>query len=269
MSAPVRPSEGGAHPPRGAHAARWAEDAPASAAAASAVRHAVYFAPPPHSALWRAGSAWLGRDAAAGGAGELPPLALEGFDATAVRAFTAKPRRYGFHATLKAPFHLRAGCDEDSLRAALAGLAGQLAPFALRLRVGRVGDFLALVPAGPAAELDALAATCVTGLDAWRRAPDAAELARRAAAGLDARERALLARWGYPWVLERFRFHMTLTDTLADGVLERLLPELDAYFAPLLAGPVAVDALSLFRQPCAGAPFELVERFALRAPAGV
>ena len=165
---------------------------------------------------WRAsarnGSAGTPRRAAAAG----PPAGLPSALAARRAEITAEPRRYGFHATLKAPFRLAAGATVAALDAAAAALAAGQAGFALRLRVAEVGRFVALVPEGDAGAVAALAAACVTGLDGFRAPPSAEELARRRAAGLDARGEAHLARWGYPYVLDRFRFHMTLTGALGE-----------------------------------------------------
>ena len=132
-------------------------------------------------------------------------------------ALVAAPRRYGFHATLKPPFRLAEGADAAGLDAAAARGGGGFAPFALRLRLGWLGGFLALVPEAAPPELAALAAACVTRARRLPGAAGAAELARRRAAGLDAVEAENLRRWGYPYVLDRFRFHMTLTGPVPAG----------------------------------------------------
>ena len=85
------------------------------------LRYAVYLAPPPESALWRFGSDVIGRDAASGQ--QRPGFAAAGFDAEAWRDMTSEPRRYGFHATIKAPFRLADDASLSDLSAALAALA--------------------------------------------------------------------------------------------------------------------------------------------------
>jgi putative phosphonate metabolism protein len=220
-------------------------------------RHAVYWAPPAGSALARFGADWLGWDAEA--ARSCPVMALPG---VAVEAVTAVPRRYGFHATLKAPFRLAPGETEAGLRAALAALAGGERAFALpRLELAEIGDFLALVPGAPCPRLDAVAAACVTRLDRFRAPMDAEERARRAA-GLAPRQAALLERWGYPFVLEAFRFHLTLSGPLAPGERTRMRAALAPILAPILAEGQTFGEIALFAQP-GDAPFRIVERFAL------
>lgn len=200
-------------------------------------RHAIYFTPPP-GPLARAGAAWLGRDAATGAILPQPHPALADL--------TVAPRRYGFHATLKAPFRLARGESPESLGAGLADLAATLRPVVLDgVSVRPFHGFLALRPVGATGALDALAARVVTQLDRFRAALTPAEIARRNPAALTECQRALLAAWGYPLVLDEFRFHMTLSDRLEPDQAAALLPLAQAHFAQALAGPLVIDALTL------------------------
>jgi ribose 1,5-bisphosphokinase len=128
-----------------------------------------------------------------------------------------------------------------------------------------LGDFLALRPAGPLDEIGALAMRCVAYFDNLRAPPTPAELAKHRHAGLTARQESLLRRWGYPYTEEEFRFHMTLTDSLA-GIDEDAIYALrkaadECFAAAAKAGPLAIDALTVFREEQSGAPFSLWRRF--------
>jgi putative phosphonate metabolism protein len=225
-------------------------------------RYAVYYAPRPSGALAAFGAAWLGRDAEDGG--PVAPLELAGLPRPR-DALTESPRRYGFHATLRAPFRLAAGRSAEQLDAAVAALAGRMAAFTLpMLRLEALGPFLALTPAAPSPQLDAAAAACVTELDGFRAATDARELARRRAAGLGAAEEANLARWGYPYVLETFQFHITLTGALAASERRATQAALAAALTPVLAEPARFDDLCLFGEAADGT-FRVVARHALGA----
>jgi putative phosphonate metabolism protein len=227
-----------------------------------APRYALYWAPPGHTPLAALGSAWLGREAE-DGIVRARPL-LDGFDAARLTALTAEPRRYGLHGTLKPPFALADGTDVATLRADLATFAETVAPVSLaKLQLRLLDRFLALVPSAPCPALDDLAARCVTDFDRFRRPPQPAELARRQAAGLDPAEEAHLLRWGYPYVLDRFRFHVTLTGPLDPAEAARLAPPLAALFAPAITQPIPLDDIALFAEPEPGAPFQLIERFPL------
>ncbi|MDP2033982.1 MAG: DUF1045 domain-containing protein [Polaromonas sp.] len=221
-------------------------------------RYAIYFSPAKHSAWWTWGAHWLGRDEHDNTA--LPQPELAGIGPEELQAITAEPRRYGFHATLKAPFHLSAGHQEADLVARLGRLAQTLAPVALGpLQLATLGNFVALVPRAPPAGLQALAATCVTGLDDLRAPLTEAELARRRSAGLDTRETELLALHGYPHVLERFRFHMTLTGPVDAATAQRVGQALAGEASRLNAqAPLLLDRLCLFVEQGPGAPFQRV-----------
>jgi putative phosphonate metabolism protein len=224
----------------------------------SGPRYAVYFAPLPDSDLWRFGSAAIGYDAATGA--ELPIPPVEGFSDDALLAATADPRLYGFHATLKPPFHLDAGVTEDDLMRAVAAFAAVRAPFTLPgLGVNALGAFIALTPDGRPADLHALADDCVRDFDRLRAPLTAADRARRLASPLTPRHIEQLDRWGYPYVFEDFRFHMTLSGRLDEAARETLLAALRARWAPL-SRPVAIDAVTVFVQPERTGRFRILAR---------
>jgi putative phosphonate metabolism protein len=215
-------------------------------------RYALYFAPPAGSPLAGFGARWLGRDAHTGAAVAQP--AVDGVPPDLLAALTASPRLYGFHATLKAPFRLGPGVTADGLREALAGFAAGRRSFDLRLGLRSLHGFLALMEAEPSDDLQALADACVVEFDAFR-APMPAEDRDRRAKGLDQHHRAHLDRWGYPYVLDTFRFHMTLSERLSDGDAALLRWTLGPLAAAVCADPIRVDAVTLFVQPGEGAPF--------------
>jgi len=228
-------------------------------------RCAVYFVPEVHSDWWLAGSRWLGRCAASGVT--YPPPVIDGLEATAFQACTADPRRYGWHATLKAPFRLADGQSLPTVQSALRDLAQRMPAFDMPpLHVTRMGSFLALVPQGDLSQIQATAAACVTELHPLAQALSEADLARRRKAPLTPEQDRLLLAWGYPWVLDEFRFHMSLT-----GPLNELPP--DAQNAVQAAATTHFEGLptcrfghlALFVEPQAGADFELVDTMALSA----
>jgi putative phosphonate metabolism protein len=218
-------------------------------------RYAVYFALDKYSPWREFGARWLGRDEYDNSA--LPQPALDGMPPQVFSQITQEPRRYGFHATLKAPLRLAAGCDETSLMRRLNTLASTLKPVALGpLRVAVLGNFVALVPDTEPAGLQALAAACVSELDDLRAPLREADRARRRMDRLDERETELLNLYGYPHVMERFRFHLTLTGPVdplvAQSVIRALSPEIARLNA---AAALSLDRLCLFVERVPGDPF--------------
>ena len=222
-------------------------------------RFAVYWTPPPGSPLARFGAAWLGRGLAPEDAApRLCPATMSGDRCDAI---TATPRHYGLHATLKPPFALPAGTGQRHLEDAVRDLADGLAPFvAPPLVPGEIDGFLALTIETPCAAMDDLAARCVADLDRFRSPAGAAESAPWRARGLSPVEERLLDRWGYPWVMERFRFHITLTDRLDDAARRDAADALRPHVAAHCGKTWPVDAISLLHQPSRKEPFALLRR---------
>jgi putative phosphonate metabolism protein len=220
-------------------------------------RYAVYYAPPDGSALALAGNRWLGRDAASGellAQPDCPGLAPVRF-----AQLTMAARRYGFHGTLKPPFRLRAGRTPAELTDAVAALAARQSPFVFTPQLATIASFFAWVPADAGEAIGVVAAACLTELDDFRQPPGADELARRST-GLVGNQPALLQRWGYPYVLEEFRFHLTLSDAVAGDEAETMRAALEAYSAAHARQAVSFDSLCLFIEPTPGADFRLVAR---------
>ena len=220
-------------------------------------RYALYVVP--EDAFYRVGASWLGWDSVAGRATAHP--GIDGLTRP-VAEITATPRKYGFHGTMKPPFRLAGDVTEAALRDAASALCAQLAPVEIpALSLRRLGGFVAVVPAEPSPALAHLAAEVVKGLDSFRAAPGEAELAKRRKAGLSARQDDLLRQWGYPYVMEEFRFHLTLTGKLgADaGPVADLLR---SHFAPVLPSPFRVDSLCLMGEDADGL-FHVLHRYTL------
>jgi putative phosphonate metabolism protein len=223
-------------------------------------RFAIYYAPGADSPLHRFGRACLGRDAISGA--ESTPFAVDGVVAGRWREMTASPRRYGFHATLKPPFRLvEDRSPEELIQALVAFASARRSLSAVPLRVARIADFLALVPIESSPELSTLAEACVRDFDEFRAPPSAGERARRMNRSLTPRQRDLLDVWGYPYVLEEWRFHMTLASGLRPHETEQLRRALERLAEHGGGTSLLVDGVCLFEQPDAGAPFLLTRRF--------
>src|ERR1700761_478085 len=203
-------------------------------------RYAIYYAPPPGSELDRFGARLLGYDAFSGN--ELP--FPDGIDQTVPdwRELTHDPRKYGFHATLKAPLPLAESKSEAELVAACEAFAQAPRPIpVIKPVVNAIGDFIAIVPAERSAELDQLAADSVREFDSFRAPLTPEDRARRNPSRLTPRQCDYLDRWGYPYVMEEFRFHMTLTGRLPAERRETMLAILRQRFAMLQMTELAID----------------------------
>ena len=226
-------------------------------------RYAVYFAPSRDSALGRFGAEWLGWDAEAGA--ELSGPDLPGLPRPRAE-LVAAPSRYGFHATLKAPFRLAEGAHPDLADRAIQAVAAEHAAFRFFAELSSIGPFLALTPVGEVPPIAAIAAACVTRLDGLRAPSTPDEIARRDPDRLVGREAEYLAAWGYPYVFEHFRFHITLTGPLSSAEQAATRAAIEPVLAPILLEPVAFDDLCLFGEAANGR-FHLLRRHPLGAAA--
>ncbi len=223
-------------------------------------RYALYYAPPEGAAWSDLATAWLGWDMVAGK--NLPHPDAGEID---VDTITARPRKYGLHGTIKPPFRLAEGTDRMGLQAAAQELSARLAPVKLDgLEVAQLGPFLALRPVGDTTALADLAAACVEGLDRFRAPAPEAELARRRARGLTDRQESHLQRWGYPYVMDDFRFHITLTRRLDATLLPSIERWLSARLGPLLPRPFIVSDFALVGEAEDGR-FHMIHRYTLSA----
>ena len=220
-------------------------------------RYAIYFTPPPGDLAQR-GAAWLGWDVQTGQA--VPHPAFPGVD---IAKATKTPRKYGFHGTMKAPFFLAEAQTEQSLAEALERFCGGQQAFSLEgLKLSQIGPFLALTPVGDTTQLNTLASDVVRVLDHFRAPIEAEEFNRKNKPSLSDAQRHYLEEFGYPHVMEFFRFHMTLTGGLTADEADNLRPVLERQFGDVIPSPFPITALTL----CGERPdgyFHQINRFAL------
>ncbi len=229
-------------------------------------RYAIYCAPQEDTPWWSIWSQWLGRDAKARQV--LIPPKLVGIDPLVFKALTKDPCRYGLHATIKAPYHLNAQVSFEDMRGKIKELAQVQKPFVLELGFEQLNHFYALTPVGDPQTINQLAFEVVRELDAFRMPLNEKDLARRRSSGLTAKEDEMLLTWGYPFVAECFRFHLSLTGDLkgVDEQTQQLLrSEILTRLDELQHTPFVVDSLCLFEEPEAGADFFMLERFSFNS----
>jgi putative phosphonate metabolism protein len=221
-------------------------------------RYAIYYAPP-EGGFADAAAAWLGWDLARGCA-VVQPNPVPDF-----AALTADPRKYGFHGTIKPPFRLANGARVADLAQGVADLAAVRAPARLDgLALVQLDGFLAFTPLGDTAALSDLAARVVKGLEAFRAPLTPAEIARRRPETLTDRQRELLGMYGYPYVMEQFQFHLTLSGRLREGDMAAMHAAALVHFDGLAPAPFAVEDLCLCGEDAAGR-FHLIQRYPLMA----
>jgi hypothetical protein len=223
------------------------------------MRAAIYFTPAKNDPLTVRAAEWLGRDA---------------FDERIVRdpdpkmdVLVSDPARYGFHATLKAPFRLDDGITLNGLDSELAAFAQRTQAVSLgTLAVTRLDHFFALTVQAALPRLLQVEEAVRTTFEPFRAPLTEQEMVRRNPQSLTERQQTNLSRWGYPHVGQDFRFHMTLTNAIVDeDEAARVEKRLHSHFNPVLETPVVVDALALFVEPRPCAPFYVHSRHPLQS----
>ncbi|MBV0891982.1 DUF1045 domain-containing protein [Paracoccus sp. Z118] len=210
-------------------------------------RYAIYAMPEGDFAA--AGARWLGWDVVSGrlleqpGYPDLPRPLPE---------LTTRPQRYGFHATIKAPMRLAKGASHGDLLAALKDSCARLAPVEIDLTLSEPGQFLHFRPARNTAALSDLAAAIVRDLDHLRRPLTEQEITRRNPGALTPRQQEMLARFGYPYVLDEFRLHLTLSDPLPAEDHAAVRGAAERHFAGKVPSPWRIDRMWLLEEDAAG-----------------
>ena len=209
-------------------------------------RYAIFHTPSGAFAQW--GAAWLGWNSATG----QPVAHPENGDLDA-STLTRRPRKYGLHATLKAPFRLSTDTEEAGLRNAVDAFAAQHRAVEIsELTLAYRNGFIALRPADDAPALNRLAADAVKIFDPFRATLTQDEIARRRKARLSPRQDQQMLDWGYPFVFDDFHFHITLTGRIAPKdsgpILTRLAPQLET----VINAPFTVSSISLMGEDAEG-----------------
>jgi len=223
-------------------------------------RYAIYDVPAAEDDFYRVASAWLGRDAYTDEPLVRPIVAgMESFD---LDSLTADPRHYGWHATLKAPFELAAGHSAEALLAEVEAYCRHRSPFSATLEVAALGYFRAFTLAAPSPEMRLLHEDCVRSFDRFRAPLSDFDMARRRRSPMSAEQDARLIAFGYPWIFEDFRFHMTLTGRIRDEAMRRQV--LEALRRRLAAheGPRSIDGIAVCLQPDRVSDFVVMGRYA-------
>lgn len=226
------------------------------------IRLAIYFTPRPDSEITRCATKWLGRDVfSANYLGQQPPAKMS---VARFKELTSSPFHYGFHGTIKPPFRLTPNSSIEQVAARLRDFAKKEEPFILPdLHPCIMGRFLCLQPSKPCPQLYQLAEKTVRQFDDLRLMPGADELLKRRRSGLSLRQESILQRWGYPYLMEEFRFHLTLSDKIDDdNEREILCAHAKTVFTPRTCEKVMFDGLALFIEQNR-APLRLLNYFPL------
>lgn len=229
-------------------------------------RYAIYFAPNERTPLGRFGCHWLGRSAA-----ELDshPVDLpENLEQHKHQQLIEAPKHYGFHGTLKAPFELNTAYTSNDLDEALQNFAQKFPSFTIdRLKLQTIASFIALTPEEQSENLSLLQSLheeLTENIDYLRAPLSDYDKNRFMARDLSTKLKENLLNFGYPFVLESFKFHLTLTSSLKKDDISSYFELLDRLTTHFRDDGFFCDRISLFRQETRTSPFLLTNEYMLQ-----
>lgn len=223
-------------------------------------RYAVYYVPHHESDLAVFGKSWFGYDLSEGETDRN----LHGLDLELVRRVTAKPARYGMHATLKAPFYLAEGYSLEQLLDKADRFSKKRKKFTLgKLKIGWHGNTMVLIENQKNHQINQFASQCVLKFEDFRAPLTMKERTRRLEQNLNLHQRLMLEELGYPYVLSEFQFHVTLTDNMTEAEKEKIVPALEMTLDGILEKPCEIDGIAIVGDPGNNQPFQMIEYFEL------
>ena len=224
-------------------------------------RYAICFAPERDSPLETLGCEWLGRDKAGGFVDRR--VEVRGLTPDRLTTLTKGPRSYGMHGTLKPSFELRPHATEKALLTVAEVIARSFSPIELPpMELGEIGYIVSLVPEASSAALEDLAAACVRAFDGFRSPLTQAEEEAYKRNRLTVHQRQMLVHWGYPYVMEEFDFHISLTDPVIDEDERAAIKTTVEHLAKdILHKPLMMRELVVFSQKGPEAPMSIIARF--------
>lgn len=234
---------------------------PGKTEAFNQARYAICYAPEKNSPLNSFGQTWLGRDVRTGNRIDQPEV--EGVYSQELRNIVSPAAFYGFHGTLKPPFYLPVPELEEKLISDIQAFAASEKSFHLpRLTVARIGRILVLEPERSSDPINRLAERCVRHFDSYRRSSSCEDSDDRASSRLSSTQQENIIKWGNPYVMDEFKFHLSLTGPILDIHLsDHLMRVIQRQIAALDLNSIEVASICLFFQADKNQPFLLHSRY--------
>ena len=217
-------------------------------------RYAIYYIP--DLPLFQIGSDWLGWNSITG---------QETLLSADHRRITDRPRKYGFHATMKSPFALASHSTQGDLQDAFQAFCATVPPATGgTLKISRLGRFLAMTQDVQSNEVTELAASTVSHFDKFRAPQSDQDIEKRRQRRLTPEQDALMLRWGYPYVMQEFKFHMTLTGPLQNDEIDTIKHDANTRFQEFLGQPLKIASLALLGEDSDSGRFHVINKLSLQ-----
>lgn len=231
-------------------------------------RVAIYFLPKKNSSLENFGKNLLGRDI-----NKKRKISLTRrqkyfinrrftyFDE--LKDYCEKPAKYGFHATLKAPFRLKRNVKTKDFYDVISHIAAQHSRFKIKgLKIVYRKKFTFITSRKEIKSLINLENDLVKHLDTFRAELNKTEIKKRNPDSLTFKQNKYLKEWGYPFVLDQFKFHMTLMNQNNNKLSNKQKLELEKLIYKISNNLLEFNEISLLGENKNGY-FEEIKRFKL------
>jgi len=210
-------------------------------------RYAIYYAPLENSELDIFGKCWLGWDPYKGSQTNKSDFSkLPDFEKFS--KFVVAPKQYGFHGTIKAPFRLKDGFTYNDLENQVGEISKQIHSFYLdQLIIKKLGNFIGLIPTNNL-KVNAVSNKFVKELDYLRDELSESEIKKRKPHKLTSNQKQLLFKWGYPYVFNEFKFHLTLTSKLNNVEIDDVFKSLQNILKQVNLNKISFNNICIFGQ---------------------
>ena len=231
-------------------------------------RVAIYFLPKKNSSLENFGKNLLGRDI-----NKKKKISLtrrqkyfinRGFTYfDELKDYFEQPAKYGFHATLKAPFRLKRNVKTKNFYDVISHIAAQHSRFKIKgLKIVYSKKFTFITSRKPNKLLRNLENDLVKHLDTFRAELNKTEIKKRIPDSLTFKQNKYLKEWGYPFVFDQFKFHMTLMNQNNNKLSNKQKLELEKLIYKISNNVIEFNEISLLGENKNG-HFEEIKRFKL------
>jgi len=188
-------------------------------------RYAIYYAPPKESNLEEFGRYWFGWDPinAKSINNKQRINYLNGFGIKNLKNIDKNvliAKKYGFHGTLIPPFKLNKNYSTNTLFKKTEEIAKKLKKFKFyKFKLKKINNFYAFVQNKKNNNINKLSNRLVRELFKFRSPLTKKEIDRRNPSKLSKLQLNILYKWGYPYLMSEFNFHMTLASEVTGNKL--------------------------------------------------
>jgi len=231
-------------------------------------RYAIYYAPPKESSLEEFGRYWFGWDPLNAKLinnkrriNYLNRFGIKNLINIDKNVLIAK--KYGFHGTLIPPFKLNKNYSTNTLFKKTEEIAKKLKKFKFyKFKLKKINNFYAFVQNKKNNNINKLSNRLVRELFKFRSPLTKKEIDRRNPSKLSKLQLNILYKWGYPYLMSEFNFHMTLASEVKGNKLYLELKKIERNKEIILNEINNFDKIYIFGENQKGM-FENLENFSL------